>query len=127
MFQPQVIYGCSSHSFWWNYSFWNWEIVANSNSCPNISVFLLSKPNSFFKNYSREETNQGGKYKRKYGSHRKMRNSSTQEISEMNISTQKCKTTGCRVCVWIMFVICGVEYASSWLLYSRVGALGLVG
>ena len=50
-------YRISSYSFRRNYSFLNFEIVANSNS----SVFLLNKLNFCCGNYSREETIQGRK------------------------------------------------------------------
>ena len=54
-------YHISSYSFHRNYSFLNLEIVANSNSCRNISIFLLNKLNFCCRNYSREETIQGRK------------------------------------------------------------------
>ena len=44
MFQPQIIYSSSvvPHIVSaGNYSLWNLEIAANSNSCPNISIFDL--------------------------------------------------------------------------------------
>ena len=37
----QIIYRISSYSFRGNYSILNLEIVANSNSCGNISIFYL--------------------------------------------------------------------------------------
>ena len=39
--QVQFRYSISSYSFRGNYSFLNLEIVANSNSCRNISIFYL--------------------------------------------------------------------------------------
>ena len=53
-----LYYRISSYSFRENYSFLNLEIVANSNSCHNISFFLLNKLNFCC-----------GNYMRKYGSH----------------------------------------------------------
>ena len=53
-----LYYRISSYSFRENYSFLNLEIVANSNSCHNISIFLLNKLNFCC-----------GNYMRKYGSH----------------------------------------------------------
>ena len=38
---PAVTYRISSFSFRWNYSFLNLEIIANSNSCRNISILYL--------------------------------------------------------------------------------------
>ena len=61
------IYRISSYSFQGNYSFSNLKIVANLNSCRNISIFYLI--NWFFA----AETIQGrklikdGNYMRKYG------------------------------------------------------------
>ena len=52
-------YGISSYSFRKNYSFLNLEIVANSNSCRNISNFSLNKLILCYRNYSREESIQG--------------------------------------------------------------------
>ena len=61
----RIRYHISSYSFRENYSFLNLEILANSNSCSNISIFYLI--NLFFaaetiqgrKLYSRAETIQG--------------------------------------------------------------------
>ena len=64
----------SSYSFRRNYSFLNLEIVANSNSCHNISIFYLVNRNFCCGKYSREESIhgrklfKGGNYMRKYGS-----------------------------------------------------------
>ena len=54
--EPKVTYRISSYSFRKNYSFLSFEIMANSNSCSNISFFYLI--NWFFA----PETIQGGHY-----------------------------------------------------------------
>ena len=54
-------YRTSFYSFRENYSFFNLEIVANSNSSA-IFQFLLDKLNFCSEIYSREETIQGRKY-----------------------------------------------------------------
>ena len=54
-----------------DYSLLNLEIVANANSCRNISIFLLSKLKFCCGNNSREELSKGGIYMRKYGSFQK--------------------------------------------------------
>ena len=41
IFGQKATYRTSSYSFHGNYSFFNLEIVAHSNSCPNISKFYL--------------------------------------------------------------------------------------
>ena len=54
-------YRISSYSFRGNYSFFNLEIVVNSNSCCNISISYLINCISACGNYSRAETIQGRK------------------------------------------------------------------
>ena len=55
-----ITYRISSYSFQGNYwFFFNLEIVANSNSCNNISFFLLNKLKFSCGNYSREKITQG--------------------------------------------------------------------
>merc|ERR1711956_119626 len=41
LFLPQKVYRISSYNFRGHYSFLNLEIVDNSNSCRNISIFYL--------------------------------------------------------------------------------------
>ena len=56
--QPSFEYRISSYSFRGNYSFLNLDIVANSNSCRNISIFCLINCGNYSRkeNYSRAET-----------------------------------------------------------------------
>ena len=91
MFQPQIIYSSSvvPHIVSaGNYSLWNLEIAANSNSCSNISIFDLVNQIFAAETIQGRKLFKGGNYMRKYSSHRKVKNPSTQEISE---------TIGCRI------------------------------
>ena len=53
----KTAYRVSSYGFHGNYSFLNLEILANWNSCHNISIFYLNNKMKFcYGNYSRAET-----------------------------------------------------------------------